>query len=808
MAEPIDYDKLAEANARAFKNAGVGGKINLAPPQATSSASVFGTGAIDALSSTVTMFAGGVTGAVNAVGDTIEVWRRASNLGINFGNDAIGLRASIGTTRLSVEEYSEVLDRARQGFISFGGTMSQSAKSFNELSYEFGTNFGDQLMKAGFTVKEYNEVLALANVGNRRNYLDGVEASKAAQTAAYELAIEMDKVAQISGLSRKAQQDAIYERQQDARLQAKLLQEERNGNAFIREEYNKTAGQFRMYGKPMEDLVKDIYVGGALTTKTQQLVGTLGGDIQSQVRVAMTRLQEATKSGVKSNIDEAQKSMGDILANIAKRLESDTTLTNLSKNIGPQFDILREVFISGQGVRDAIAKEQQRALTEEKKHIDEREALFRVYKRAEDLRLSRTDQGAIAGAMTTQAYVLVQSRLQQVQTVLAKMLGAGNEALGKSETMAKVIESLEGVKGQGGKEFDAAFSKKFDPFIEQLRAGNMTKEGVQKLVSDVSTELKGFISGAGIDITKSFATGSYEAGKVIAQGFIDGITPVLKEIGKSMAPTPPPRHSGTIGETGKLREIGDPIVQLKNRETVFTEEQLTNFATNAAGSHLSTLLDIAKAFEPTKQSETPVSAYENMITNMFKDIQTKISPINIPNTVSFDRESIENLSTKLSSTVESVASIMANKEVPAAKPDNTNFDKIISNVIEGFQKSVPTITDNFSKSMAELTTIIPKIGQNQARDLIRIIPTEMQQARYESQRQEESRRRVEPQQTEVVAPEQNQNLSLSALDEIKEALIQLNTTMGSSAGHLSELVGVTEKQVRATKRLDPNVSVR
>ncbi len=800
--------EFEDSMKKAMASAMVTSRINLGGPQTPNGPA---TGMkLPELPGVVTLFTSGVSGMVKAVGDTIDVWRNASNLGINFGSDAVALRSSIGTTRLSVEEYSQVLSRASQGFTAFGGIMSDSARKFNQLSYEFGTNFGDQLMKAGFTVKEYNEVLALANTGNRRMYAEGSAANKAAQEAAYNLATEMDKVAQISGLSRKAQQDAVFERQQDARLQATLLQEQKNGNANIKAQYDIAANQFRQFGKPMEDLVRDMFLGGRLTQKSIDLVSALGGDIGSELRTVMTQLKEASRTGDKDKIKEAQDAVTNALANVAKRMESDPNLTNIAKNQGAAFEVLGETFIKSQGLRDAIAAEQARVLEVEKRHIDQREALNNLRIQAENYAQGQNRSGqAIAGAQTTELFLRTQARLADAQTVLSRMIDAGNTALGKTDTVAKALDILQNVKEVGGKPFADRFGDKFDDVMKKIKDGTLKPEDISGKLKEITTEITSFLKTSGVDLGSTVLQEAFTMGKMVAQGFGDAMLDLLKQAARASAPDVPPRHGGTIGETGRLREVGNPIVQLKDKETVFTDEQLMNFARNSAGSSLDAMRNIASSLETAvSPGDKSDMTYINLFTDMFKDIQTKISPANIPNTVTFDRQSIDTLGEKLSSTVESIAASMKENKLEVQPTVETNFDDTINTAFVEFQRVMPTIADAFNRGMSDLTTIIPTIGQNQTRDLVRIIPTEIQQARYENQRQEEARRRVEPTTVQPATPAENP-INNVALDELKELLNQLNTTMGSSVvGQLSELVGVTERQVRATRRLDPNISVR
>jgi peptidoglycan hydrolase-like protein with peptidoglycan-binding domain len=91
-------------------------------------------------------------------------------------------------------------------------------------------------------------------------------------------------------------------------------------------------------------------------------------------------------------------------------------------------------------------------------------------------------------------------------------------------------------------------------------------------------------------------------------------------------------------------------------------------------------------------------------------------------------------------------------------------------------------------------------------NLSKTIPSEVAQAKAE----EEKRRAAAT--TVVPAKPQVETATGPAIkttqDDLYEQLIQLNTKMQELVSHSSEMATSAEKQVRATKRLDPNVALR
>jgi hypothetical protein len=233
----------------------------------------------------------GVSGMVKVVSDTVNVWQQASAIGIGFSNDAIGLRSAIGVTRLGVDEYFEVINRSKQGFNSLAGSMSDSAKSFSRLSQAFSdSTASSELRAAGFTTKEFNEVLALSINGQRiRNVEDkAVQASVAA--SARELGLEMDKVAQLTGVSRKEQMDALQESQKNARVQATLQDMLANGGKNVKDSYDQM--KVGLTGLGLGKLGDELFTGQAKTKDTiAQLnaLGPAGTQLQSAISAEIGR---------------------------------------------------------------------------------------------------------------------------------------------------------------------------------------------------------------------------------------------------------------------------------------------------------------------------------------------------------------------------------------------------------------------------------------------------------------------------------------------------------------------------------------
>jgi len=141
-----------------------------------------------------------------------------------------------------------------------------------------------------------------------------------------------------------------------------------------------------------------------------------------------------------------------------------------------------------------------------------------------------------------------------------------------------------------------------------------------------------------------------------------------------------------------------------------------------------------------------------------------------------------------------------------------DFASVFDGLFKGLQTEIPKFGETIRTSFGNLASIIPSAQQTRTTEMSRTIPAEISQARLETQRQEDNRKREAAQQTTAIdnnqQPKELKLAGTATLDDLKDLLEQLNSTMGINASHLSELINSTDKQVRATKRLDPNVTMR
>lgn len=388
--------------------------------------------------------AGAVTEAAGkmtqGVTDAVNHWRESSSqLGISFNNDAIGLKTSVMTTRMSMDEWGGAIDRGKLGFTALGGTMSESAKKFNQLSYEFSnTETADRLREMGITTSEYNDILALTITGNKKLNQQGGQTSAEAFEAAAKLAKEMDKVAQLTGISRKEQEDALEQSKANARVQVTIQEQVARGGKDAADDYNLMTTQLK--GMNLKELGDELYTGQQLTKESMAMFTALGP--------AGTQLQQAVAAVRDAKTAEQRQAANAALENakvaVAARENSESFRAMVKRGEGDTADAARKLFTADTNRRIALEKETQTAgdLTKANESLNK--------KIANSQQGLTADGKPSAGALTTKGLVDVESRIKDTNVIIGRIEQAGNERMGKFLSESGLLKELGNVKEASG----------------------------------------------------------------------------------------------------------------------------------------------------------------------------------------------------------------------------------------------------------------------------------------------------------------------------------------------------------------------
>ena len=486
------------------------------------------------LSNAASLISNGVTGISSAINQNLEPWQNAGKIGISFNNDAIGYRTAIAQTRMGTEQFGQAISRTSTGFTALGGTMSDSAKVFAAASTDFSnTNAADQLRNMGYTTAEYNEVLALSMQGRRKFDINDAQSRTQAFQATSDLAQEMDKVAKLTGVSRKEQMDALEKSKTNARVRLAIEDAVAAGGEKQRDAYNEMNAQ--MTGLGLNEFTDVLYSGQAKTKEAIEIQNALG-PAGTQLEAAVKATKNATTEGERA---AAKKMLADAQAAVAARTTEESFRNLVKTGLGPVSDAAGQIANKTLNYAEGLKKQQadMAAIQEEGKKngkiINEAEAAEILAKRVKQEQESKNIKGEdVAGAKTTQLMTQAANRIADQEAGIYRELGRLNDFVGAQAIVKTGIEATANVKtdektGEITSQLDRSIATQVGDairlgFSDPEKFSAVAKAKVGEMAVDVIK-----IGTAAVDYLKSGpSTGTEEAEKIRGP-FANGTKDVL-----------------------------------------------------------------------------------------------------------------------------------------------------------------------------------------------------------------------------------------------------------------------------------------
>ena len=151
--------------------------------------------------------------------NSLESFRETSQVGATFNNDLVELRRTAASAAMPLEMFTQTIAKNSQILAAFGGTVTQGAQRFSSLSKDLRTgDIGTRFMGMGMTMNDLNEYLAeYLDLELKRGRLQGQTDAQLLQ-GTQNYILEIDKLAKVTGRSRREAAEAMRQNQADARL--------------------------------------------------------------------------------------------------------------------------------------------------------------------------------------------------------------------------------------------------------------------------------------------------------------------------------------------------------------------------------------------------------------------------------------------------------------------------------------------------------------------------------------------------------------------------------------------------------------
>lgn len=488
----------------------------------TKSLGIFGTDLTD-------FAAKGIQGVANYAIESVDNWKKFSEVGISMYGNAALLSETIGKTGLRTDEFADILQGMGQDILKFGGTMTLGTQNLSNMIVQF--NDPDRLRnfaKMGIDQKTANEALATVARGATAYQLATAEGQATILETAKNFAIEIDKTSKITGVSRKQLEDNIKKAQDDSRTiyaEMKLMRENPAAAKTMKEGMLATGG--------MSSMLRDYYVSMSASA------GTTGGKYQSEINAAIPKTAALIQqiAGLQRGNAEEQKRAVELSKTINQVMANEIINNESSQNQGVLGDKSKLAAILAELVTDPATKGAiQSAMAQQYGG-----SLYTVDQKATAEQQGKTPEGKVVpGAESTELIMNANQRLREGGAETIKMIGHINK--GFDELLGKINASplLSGVSANGGR----AIQQLGDKTLSELTQPGIGPDGKVQTTTD------------------------------------KGVT--VEDATKKIAEALQTRHTGTEGVLKSLFEPRDATVRIKAGENVLDGSDAQLWA-NAGG---------------------------------------------------------------------------------------------------------------------------------------------------------------------------------------------------------------------------------
>ena len=322
----------------------VTGSYKLSDALSDTSALVSHFGSVGALAGTVLSKLGG---SVIAVNDSLRV---ASENGIYFANNLSQYQSAVSHARMSLAEFNEITRNNITSIAGLGAGMDKSAQAFLKIAKDVQQEpMAYALQATGVRVEEFGKILSISTQARKFQDLTAEGSQKAVAESTVKLAVEMDNLARLYGISRQEQQRELERQMAKAEVLARL-------DSMSTEEqsrYISALNEMKKYGTDIADLFEEITTGGIRTAGGT--ASAAAADVIARGTTAqLEKISEIVKNGNEDQLRAALGQLDELRAQGLTSKETRETVSLLGKSNDAVSQSISKQFIAG---RSAAATE-------------------------------------------------------------------------------------------------------------------------------------------------------------------------------------------------------------------------------------------------------------------------------------------------------------------------------------------------------------------------------------------------------------------------------------------------------------------
>ena len=554
----------------------------------------------------------------DAIKDTHSTFEALSGTGNRFNNDMVELAIAAANARMPLKDFANLLKDNSENFAALGGNVSKGGQVFTDFSKAFHTSgVAENLRQIGFTTGELNEILALS-VGFQKSSFDkSAEGQRKAATGAAEFAYELDRLTQLTGQSRREQEDNLKRAQADMKLEAKFREigfakgpeEEAKARAMFKENFAVFAA------KGMGDMYKEMVAMNTVTSQAAQTQFAISG------KAGQAAMQSAIELG-RGNTELAK----------AATERAEIEVMNLQRSRAFNRIAMYASGTVGEVARQTMAandKAYHGMLSTMKEYgIDVNNVNEALKKQAEEIKKEQNARSGITSALITSKMQLEAA----YAGFMERIVGGVNKNKELNDSLLTFSKQFS--QTQPG-DLPKDTMKRFEQALKEQKPGGTpanaasTQEMYARLFGqaggDFAVQLGSKISSGLVDMTRSMVSGGLGA----IDNIINAVDINLSGDIKTNKEPKTGRAGGTLGETGNVVEPKDVHALLHKGEMVLTPEQQRNMMTNV---RTDAIADIMHKMVNTSSKTGPADTFAvKDLQKIAKDITSVASKVEVIN---------------------------------------------------------------------------------------------------------------------------------------------------------------------------------
>jgi len=632
------------------------------------------TSALGALESTVLAFntgipsladltkgLGRVSGALGFLEQGLAGLQGFSAYGATFNMSISDMIQSASSVRLSLPELASVVSENSEIMTRFGTSVEAGLDKFLKAQAEFfdlqqGQGYlAENLQRLGYTTSEINDTFlafdAINNATTRREFRTNAERNR----AAYEFAMELDRLTKLTGIERKALAEKMQENLREGNFLARENELRANGQNDLADAFNETVLRMSGFGSGIESLTKDILTRGFPVGQSRQLAG-----VAKDLTTVLYQAKEALDSG---HVTEYNRLMQQA-AYESMELSRDENFRRLAMLSGYNEigDIAGRTYVDlSTGLARTMQEVEQEMINSGRSFTPEevlQEAMARVAKKQEDLiadeqnRNTRAVSQMIIGLRDAIFEMSVDSQKEILDRVFADLSPA---ATGVDQYFNSTIKPL-------AESFFATLGTGFSALLNTFGVGDVQEANRTELLamadslsnlaslpnaSPEQTALITEIQRLATDLRTTTTNNPSEAASIFQslQNKVAEALPVLQPLRQQMnAPMIDAdvvtinvgreatvnindgRSEGSLGATGRLFENfgNSTLMALHNIESVQTPEQMASVVRHSA---LGMLQAVGDVMDPSAGSANVARSLDRLAGNQTASLQGALNTI-------------------------------------------------------------------------------------------------------------------------------------------------------------------------------------